>query len=197
MNKKELKAKYDGKKIGGLEKEVDRTIKNIAAAQRKQLDILYYMRFTGRYRENPQYGKSSFDAYLRGRFAPLTEYKFDKLRRAYLHYPEQAEKFGPGVVLDAVNKCGIEGAGKAFREAGEVPEEPTTKFYQNLHQVIEKHKKEPASRPEPLPTRAELIEENARLRQANADLLAIISEQREQIDRLKETVAKSEVPEFS
>jgi Mg2+ and Co2+ transporter CorA len=89
--------------------------------------------------------------------------------------------------MDAVAKCGLVGAGEAFKEA-ESSEYEGARFYQHLEQIIDKHTRAPETRHEPAPTRAELMNEVARLKQENMNLMSVISEQQEQINRLKKTV---------
>ncbi len=182
MTKEELKQKYDGKKIGEIEKEISENRGLSFTAQREITYALCYLRMSGRFKENPQYKNSSFETYLKGQFnMRLTTYMENE--HAILFYPEVAEKYGVGLVAKVRRQCGVRKEKQIFKEI----EESQGKAHINqakIEAIIKKHSK-------PKEPKAPAIDWQAKYEaeaEAHRETKRQLKEAREQIERLKATV---------
>jgi hypothetical protein len=185
-----MKQKLDGKTIKQIENFAANENKKSVEHRRQFIETLYYLRKTKRYRENPVYKNAGFSTYISGVFM-MNETAFENERRAYVIYPEQSKKLGPGVVSKAIKVCGLRGAEKPLETIMSMPKADA----KTASDLIE------ASRPKrdvefiaKSPTKSELrkeIEEHLQTIHAQAEE---IDELTEQVNRLKKTViAKNEI----
>lgn len=99
-----LRNKYDRFNIGALEGIAESALMISAEQLTKSIEILFYFERTKRFRENKQYENSSFNDYLKNRYA-MAWHKYHYLRLAITRYPDMVFKYGIGVVEEAVRKC--------------------------------------------------------------------------------------------
>jgi len=174
--------------------------KNTSDQYRKKfIEVLFYLRQSGRYKENRKYANVDFRKYLMDRWL-MSESQFDKERVAYLTFPEEAEKLGPGVVAEAVKKCGGAKKAKPVLEKIIATDAKMKRGIkrEKIDAIIKDHAVPKAA---PVVTMSDLRVEIARLRNIidNRNLTikaqrAMIAEQAEQIDRLKATVNRLKKP---
>jgi hypothetical protein len=115
MNLKELKAKYDGKTIGEIEKGAGDDYTLSTEARRNFIQVLFYLQQTERFRQNKKYKEVGFTYYLRDRWnLTLTAYYREKF--VFLNFPAEAERHGVGTVARIHRKCkaGVEGTKKVL-----------------------------------------------------------------------------------
>ena len=184
MTREELRQRYDVMKIGEIESEIKEKHGLSFAAQKEVIYALSYLRASGRYKENPQYRKSSFETYILGQYN-MKVGTFLENERAVLHYPEVAEKYGIGLVAKVHRKCGVKKAAQVFREIKEVQGSLKTPIKRaKIESVIEKHSA-------PLKPKVPAIDWRERYEReaaAHMDTKRELKEARAQIERLKATV---------
>jgi hypothetical protein len=59
--------------------------------------VLWYLRHSNRFKENPQFKNSTFDQYVKAIFG-ITEAAFDLERRAFFQYGDKVDGLGMGIV---------------------------------------------------------------------------------------------------
>ena len=92
--------------IAQIEKEIKETIYGSALARREATMMLYKLKISGRYRENPLYDKSSFKVYLEDVYG-IRIGTFNDAVRAYRKFPEESCAFSVGLVSSIYRKCGV------------------------------------------------------------------------------------------
>lgn len=97
--------------------------------QKEMYEYLEYLRMTNRYKENALYKKSSFWEYLEDRFT-IREATYRGNVRAFTKFPQDAKKFGVGLISKIDKVCGSIKIGDVLSE---------------IHKEINEHKK-PISR---------------------------------------------------
>ena len=188
---------YKNVSIEKLENRAETQRKNASSNRKEFIEILFYLRQTSRFKENPQYKNSSFSTYLRDKWM-MSEFAFDQERVAYIGFPKETEALGPGVVTEAVKKCG--GAKKA-----KVVLDKIVKVDEKLKNGVKREKIQEiiqeniVPKSPPVITMADLRAEIKRLRhvidnrdRTIKDQRRTIDEQAEQIDRLKEALLSYE-----
>lgn len=81
--------------------------------------LLIYLKTSGRYKENKAYERTTFYDYCWDRFG-VNRSTFMKMQKAYVKHPEETKKFGPGKVIDALDRCGPIRGAKALNEMAQV-----------------------------------------------------------------------------
>lgn len=118
MTKQELKKKYEEKKIGEIEAEIGKNQSLSFDAQKRMVLALSYLRMTNRYKENPQYKNSSFTTYLQGQFN-MRMGTFMEKERAIIRFPEEAKKYGIGLVAKVHRVVSAKNEKAVFKEIRE------------------------------------------------------------------------------
>ena len=118
MTKQELEKKYEGKKIGEIEAEIGKNQDLSFDAQKRMTLALSYLRITNRYKENPQYKNSTFETYLKGQFNMRLGTFLEK-ERAIIRFPEEAKKYGIGLVAKVKRVVGAKKESAVFKEIKE------------------------------------------------------------------------------
>lgn len=180
---KELKQIYDSQTIAAIEDMAKNRQKTSETSRSEFIEMLYYLRHTKRWRENPQYARASFDDYLRGRFM-MSESKFDKERQAYICFPEATSKFGAGVVNRAISKIGTVKAGKLLTKL------PKNTRLDNIDKEVMKNAPVKKEITFSGPTKPDLQAEVLRLKEIIRQKDSLIASQQCQIERLKATVMR-------
>jgi len=191
MNIEQLKKQYDDQSIDTIEAGASEAKGQQVKARKEFIWRLFYLERTKRFRENQQYAKSTFKDYLYGRWMMRhTTYLHE--RQAYVTFPKEAEKYGPGLVSKVRRKCDFSGAKKVWKEIDQI--KPNGTFREKADKVIEKYAK-----PVPRPKRESIsdIKSDAKILKAELDKAkATIAEQNktikaqaEQIRKLKASVA--------
>jgi hypothetical protein len=162
-------------------------------ARRFFIITLAYIETHQRFRENPHYKNADFQDYLYDKFH-IRLGSYQKERRAFVSYPEEAIKFGPGMVTKVLAKCGDEKARIAIEEIRKADKSLKNGVgRKRINEIINKHSK----KTEKTKTNAmKLAEMRKELDSAYEEidrlnlLLNEKDEKDEQIQRLKETVKR-------
>ena len=180
-----LRKKYDDLAIDAVEKIAKSEHSQLKSSQEKFFEILYYLKKTGRYMENKYYNKLPWDTYLRQEYG-IREGTFNKMIYAYGQYPEMARKYGPGLVNAVKSKCGAEKVAPLMEKIAKLKKPK----HSEINEMINKNMKPSVIAENDKPTRRELKNEIARLKDHIATLNMELSEKDAQIKRLKATVDK-------
>jgi len=129
---------YDSWTIDAIEDYAVKHRDDAFSNYRNLMEILFYLRRTGRYRENRLFASSSFDQYLRGRYM-LTEYQFERARRVYITHAKHAEQYGPGIVQKILMRVPVEAQDQAFAEMAAKASVPGKDITAIVDKVIHKY----------------------------------------------------------
>ncbi|MBW2647110.1 MAG: hypothetical protein JRE23_13235 [Deltaproteobacteria bacterium] len=184
MTKEQLKQKYNGKKIGEIEREIEENRGISFEAQRETIFALSYLRMTGRYKENAQYRKSGFETYLKGQYN-MRIGTFLENERAVIHYPEIAKQYGIGLVAKIHRKCGARKEATVFREIKESQGKGPIK-QAKIETIIAKYTPAPSIKAPVVDWQAK-YEAEAR---AHKETKRLVNEAKKQIEKLKATVVE-------
>jgi len=177
-----LKEKFGGQTIAAIEADLDRHHDQVRTGMQGFFAALYYLRRTGRFRENPVFAKATFDDYLAQRFF-ISRRQYDKVEWAFHKFPEEAARLGPQTVDLVRRKCGAKQAPRVLAEIKQLDtksKKPVT--IDRVYQVIDKH--EIPKKPAPVVMGA------ADLRRLLDQREETISFQRYKIQRLEKQVAR-------
>lgn len=102
-----MRACYDRQPLVAVE-SVARQYQTVEVdAHRNLVNVLSYLEHTRRYKENKTFARASFETYLQTRWnLPYRTYQESKT--AYLRHPEMTERYGIGVVVNALRRCGLD-----------------------------------------------------------------------------------------
>lgn len=198
--------KFDrNKELGRIEKEhalkgktifqIEKSIENERDTALKHtvhtLEQLFYVQCKNLWRDNPMYKNASWAEYLQSRWKK-TPSQFVQERILYLVHPKECEEFGPGTTQKIIKRCGQSRASDVFVEIRKLKD--TKKKMPELaaiEKVIEKHAPQsPETRPvisytPPPKVFDDLRDENRELHRQNAEMAV-------QIEKLKDTVIKTQ-----
>jgi len=105
MIKEEMESKLKSQSIKQIEAGIRGNHNKSLGAQREMIIALSYLKYSKRYKENPQYKTNNFSSYLIGMFNMRLN-TFEEMGLAYRHFPEETMKYGVGVVAKVRRKCG-------------------------------------------------------------------------------------------
>jgi len=183
MTKQELRQRYDSKKIGEIEKEIEENRGTSFKAQQEMTFALAYLKMSGRFKENPQYRKSSFETYLSGQFN-MRLGTFRENERAIMHYPEVAKKYGIGLVAKVRRKCGAPKEAEVFKEIKHTQGDSKSINQAKIQSIVVKHMPPQKVKTQPVDWKALYHKELEAHRETTKQLNAA----RSQIDKLKKAV---------
>lgn len=177
-----LKTLYDGKPLSEIQEQCER-YKSLSQDNRKDFILtLYYLQRTNRFRENPIYAKATFEQFI-GNCFNLRFATYNKERMAFIAHPKAAAKWGAGLIEKIRSECG---AGKINDVVKQI-EATENVNHTKIDKIIEKNAKPKKEKPV-VDTKKTLESERARNVKTIADYIRTISEQDEQIKKLKATV---------
>lgn len=187
----DLKKQFEEMTITQLEKEIKSKIETSGEARRDATFILYYLKASGRFKENPLYSKSSFKTYLEDVHS-IREGTFNENVMAYTKYPKEAVSLGVGLVSSIQRKCGATKTKKVLNEINIKKKSLKTPIKRaQIATIISSHAK-PV--PPKQPGYKALYDEELRLHQITKTrydaAMAELKVAREQIEKLKATVLK-------
>lgn len=187
----ELKKAFDPMKVPDIERLIESNKSASVECERKFILALYYLEHTSRFREIDRYKKATFGEYISDRYA-INITTFKKLALVYIRFEKEAETYGPGMVLKAVNQCGPSGAVQVFKETAKAQNEkkmPVTR--KAIMATIAKHKRNQVNF-KAIATNVKA--ENKELKEKNTarekELLAIIEARDTQIEKLKKALSQ-------
>lgn len=141
MTKEELIKKHSKDNVQELERWVDANVSLNHKCQAEMYGILYYLEFSKRYKENQAYKKSTFETYLMDRFN-IRRGTYDKNVMAYMRYPDEAQRFGVGLVAKIRSECGAVKTDVVFKELKELEKRSKKPLSRDtISKVIDKHRK--------------------------------------------------------
>ena len=109
------KNKFDKFSINELETKVEESAKDARDAQKMQIEVLFYLKVSGRYKENKRYEKSSFYNYIEDRFN-IRQGTYMEMQVAFIKFPNETREFGVGVVARVMRDCGAVKAKSVFEK---------------------------------------------------------------------------------
>jgi hypothetical protein len=95
---------YDKNTINELEVMVESKTKESRNAEKEQIEILFYLKTSGRYKENKRYERATFYDYIEDRFN-IRRGTYDKNQLAYLKFPDASAEYGVGLVSKVITMC--------------------------------------------------------------------------------------------
>lgn len=185
-----LKKKYDGKSLGEVERSIDCFGKKSHESRKTFILLLYYLKFTGRYKMNPKYKAASFDTYALERYniRPTT---FRNEMRVFAKYDKAAEELGIGVVRKIEKKCGAKKVRLVLDKITAIKKEAKRPLDRHqIDSVIWDNRKPTTKKTESGPTKAEYRADLNKVRVESVNKGQIILGQADQIERLKKTVTE-------
>lgn len=181
-------------KINAMEEIIDMCIRDKRYLEKNIIEILIYLKTSGRYKENHRYERSSFYQYIEDRFN-IRKNTYMEMQIAFCKFPVETIEYGVGLVCKVRRLCGPVKSANVFKLIKD------TETYLNkeikrewIEKIIQKHaivpKKESADK---VDWKALYEAECARhektklmLKEANR----LIIEKNEQIKKLKNTIKK-------
>ena len=187
--KKQLKSKYAGKSYEELVNQIHIEMGNLRKSQQKATEILYYMRLFGRWMDDPRYKKTVWGDWLMAEFnmRPST---FESNRYAWMSFPKESKKYGPGLPVAVKTKCGdrkVPIVLKAVEKREAAKKRPLK--HEEIQKIIEQHQMPPVEKP-PKPDLKLLETKAIQAEQETAKANKAIESKDEQIAKLKATVAR-------
>lgn len=195
--KKEIKDQFEGKPIKEIENLIRGDLKKSREAEGEAMAALRYLEKTGRFKENPQYKKATFETYVSNEHG-LSYPRYVALAKAYVYWPEEAVKYGGNVLAKASRKAGVTRMPSVLKDLEKASEKRKTPLpIQKIESTIQAHTpKKPATKK---PSEVNWKREAERWRrdclsaQVEVRSLTMLThEQAEQIRKLKRYIAKLE-----
>lgn len=190
MTKQELLAKYKEVPV----KDIISAIRDEQAKSfehmKSMVGKLYFLELSKRYKEDPQYKKSSFEDFIGNAFPPMTYNKYYEMRQVYVNFEEEARSLSPEVVARAYRKCGALNMKKALTEMKN-REEKTGKQIPLCakYDIIEKYERpKPEVPANTEPAKPQLYKTIDDLRIRETAQIKLLETKDQQIERLKKTV---------
>jgi hypothetical protein len=185
MTKEELVKMYAGMTIAAIEKLIKETRLAYYESQKQMYFALYYLKVSGRWKENKSYAKSSFEAYLNGMYNIRIK-TFEENTHVFMNFDKEAERFGVGVVAKVKHDCGAKQERKVLDAivAADDPSKPINRS--KIEAIIQKHKKQVVEKPVVpyIDWKNKYIVEF----EAHKETKRLLAEAHEQIEKLKKTV---------
>lgn len=177
--------------IGVIENKITNLIEKQKNAHHQSTMLLWYLRRSRRFTENPDFEKSTFEIYLRDKF-DLKPHQFEESLQVWTHYPDEAAKYGVGFVKATQKKCSPSGTQKAFQEIRARNAKRKTPIGQKDREaIVEKHAN-PKIIKEITDYKSMYEEEQRKRLQAEEQVKLVELENtalKEQVDKLKEALA--------
>ncbi len=183
---KDLKEIYDELPIAKVEKTAISCQTSAKNIRKKFIEVLYYLQFTSRYKENKKYKNATFESYIYDQYH-LRITSFDKEKIAFLLYPKQAVNLGPGIITKVRAKCGVLKTPKVLKEIQASQQTPA-----KIEKIIEKY----AKPVKPTPVKPSISHIEKALDRSQEDTRQIVkraSDYLRQIDKLKNTVKNKNI----
>lgn len=194
--KKEIKDQFEGKPIKEIENLIRADLKKSREAEGEAMAALRYLEKTGRFKENPQYKKATFESYLSNEHG-LSYSRYVALARAYVYWPEEAVKYGGNVLAKASRKAGVTQMPSVLKDLDAASRGRKTPLpIQKIESTIQAHApKKPATKPPEVNWKHEAERWRKDCLDAQAEVRALTEltqEQAGQIEKLKRYIAKLE-----
>jgi len=131
----QLKKQFDQKSVQEVEKYADESKSKSLSGRMDFIKVLYYLRHTGRYKENRLFKNSTFEQYIgmRHQLRPAT---FENEAWAFFKFPKESENYGPGLVNKVRRTCGTEKVTEVMAKIEAIPGK--TLDMQKINNVVHK-----------------------------------------------------------
>jgi len=184
---------FDKMNITELEREVEDKLRESREFQFQMMEILIYLKTSGRYKENKRYENESFYTYIDDRFN-IRKGTYMENQRAFTRYPEETKEYGVGLVAKVLRVCGTTRAKMALEKIEEARDTAKNELKRGkIEAIIDKYRVVPKEKKEKVDWKAR-YEHECRTHEETKNKLRVamakIKEQAEQIDRLKATAKK-------
>ena len=134
------KSKYEKTTIGDLERQVEEQNRLARGAQKEMIEILIYIKTSGRWKENKRYERATFNTYIFDRFS-IRPGTFMEMQAAFVKFPEQSIEYGVGLVSRVIRECGRVKAKAVLNELDETKGKLKTELKRaKIEQIIQKHR---------------------------------------------------------
>lgn len=187
------KNKFDKFSINELETKVEESAKESRDAIKMQIEVLFYLKTTGRYKENKRYEKSRFYDYVEDRFN-IRQGTYMEMQMAYIKFPKETREFGVGVVSRVMRDCGAVKAKSVLEKLNTAQETSKTILKRaKIEGIIQSNAKPKPIKKESMDWKAMYEREKAAhesTRQSLRVALEKVKELEEQITKLKVTAEK-------
>ncbi|MEN6468027.1 MAG: hypothetical protein ABFD45_03620 [Smithella sp.] len=102
--------------IDSIEEIIDNCIRDARRVQKEMIEILIYLKTSGRWKENKLYSsRASFDQYVEDRFN-IRKNAFLEMQTAFIKFPSETIEYGIGLVCRVRRLCGPIKTAKVFRQ---------------------------------------------------------------------------------
>ena len=181
--------KYEKKTITQLEKEIKSKIEKSSEARKDATLMLYYLKTSGKFKENPLYSKSSFKTYLEDVYS-IREGSFNDTVRAYVKFPKESIDFSVGLISSIYRKCGAIKERKVVDEIIAKKESLKTPIKRaQIAKIISKHAKPvPPKKPGYKALYDEELRQHQVTKELYQDAVTELKKSKEQVEKLKRTI---------
>jgi hypothetical protein len=189
----EEEKKFGKMNIGEIEGKIRKLSLMSKENQFEMYRYLEYLRMSERYKENPQYKKSSFWQYVQDMFNILQNTYRENVF-AFFKFPEHTKQYGVGLITKIQRECGKLKVDTVIAEIKKEAELRKKPFPRNkIDEVILRYRSPDKKKPEKVDWKA--LYEHERIAHENTkkalkDAMMRIKELNEQIAKLKESAKK-------
>jgi len=185
----DLKKKYEKKTITQIEKEIRSKIEDSNMARMDATLLLYHLKTSGRFKENPLYSKSNFKTYLEEVYS-IRETTFNDAVRAYTLHPKESTTFSVGLVSSIYRKCGVIKERAVLDEIKNKQKSLKTPIKRaQIAKIISKHSKPvPPKKPGYKSLYDEELRKHQKTKEMYQDALTDLKAAKDQIGKLQRTI---------
>jgi hypothetical protein len=184
--KKELDDRYGKKSIEIVEQDAISAQSAAYDIQKSFYEILYYLKLTGRYRENSRYKKAPWEIYLRDMFK-MSAPTYRNMVEAFFSFPKESEELGPGLVTTIKQKCGKKNMAVVLAKVMKIPKK--TRTHPKIEEIVDNNLLPLVSdRIRRIPYSL-VVKENIRLKSDKESLIREVVELKDRISKLLNTVS--------
>jgi len=161
-------------------------------ATEKLTEILSHYKLSNRFKNNMKYRNSSFGEFLLHEFQIDEKKQYNVWCSAYMHYPEEAKKIGPTLVVDIKQRCGstkvpqiVEKIKQKEEETGKVLPLKSNGNHPSIEKIIK-----PFLRPVPEKPKSTLRNDYKDSQKQLAQTKTVLTDTRKELDEREEQVNK-------
>ena len=181
---KRLREELDKKPLSEIEVSATSAQAEIREGQKVFYEMLYYLNFTKRFKENVQYKKAPWEIYLRDTFK-ISAATYRNMIAAFFKFPKESKVLGAGLVTTVNHKCGAEKTAIVLQKIMKLKK----KTHPNIQKVIDSNLRPSETARQSKPTYSALERINAALKVENRALIQENSELKDRISNLLNTVS--------
>lgn len=138
-----MEAKYSKATIGDLEAQVEEQNRLARGAQKEMIEILIYIKTSGRWKENKRYERATFNTYIEDRFN-IRPGIYMEMQTAYVKFPKHTVEYGVGLVSKVMRVCGRRKAKAVLEKLDETKKQLKTELKRaKIEQIIQSNREKP------------------------------------------------------